>query len=276
LSRADEGPQGNSGTGHETARFMVGPDLDGDGCRDVLTAALVRATTFDAPEANWWEQVLLVAAISGRDGRILWRKMLPLRGPVSLVLGSLDRLKEWRHGRDGRPQLLVHYSGWRRNEANTYGDERDRVSRLFLFSLASGDLTNIADGLTGADVADLNGDGLPDLYAFRPDESRLAGKLLAYGAGPPEKWRRLGTWQPAVGERFPIGGNSAPYVAPPLPAGAPDGDGAADALAFQPAPPSGPTPVPLQAFSLRDGRRLWKAGGITSGDADPERITRCY
>src|SRR5262249_1007682 len=172
LSRADGGPMGSPLLGYESARYLVAPDLDGDGCRDVLTAALIRASTFGTPESNP-EEILLVAAISGRDGRILWRKLLPLRAQESLVFDELAQLKEWRHGRDGKPQLIVGYTGWRRNESNYYGDQRQKVSRQFVFAMSSGELTHVGDGLVSLDPVDLNGDGLADLCALRLDRSGL-------------------------------------------------------------------------------------------------------
>jgi hypothetical protein len=122
----------------------------------------------------------------------------------------------------------------------------------------------------------LNGDGLADLCALRLDESRLKGKLLAYRSGPPETWRRLGFWQPDIGERFHIGDVAAPYVAPPSASAQDDRARTADLLAFQPARLSGSPPIPLQGFSSRNGRQLWKAAGISSGSDPLERITRCY
>jgi tRNA A-37 threonylcarbamoyl transferase component Bud32/outer membrane protein assembly factor BamB len=268
LSRAEGGPEGERrGTDiREPARFLVGPDLDGDGCRDILTASLIKGSTLDSAEDSR-SRLLLVAAVSGKDGRILWRRLQPLPGSDFLSGGSLGPLLQWPAGPDGWPRLAVTYSFSGKKEEGTSGSDPN-TSQTFLFSVADGTLQHACHGLSALGTADLNGDGLADLYGLRLEESGASGKLHAFQGGPPEPWRRLGTWQPEIGGRFPVGHSSSPYVSPAR-HGDLDGDGTPDVLVFHPAahPPS-----PLQAFSGKDGHPLWRADWIEN----QEWITRCY
>src|SRR5262249_49853864 len=84
LSRLSRGYRG-AAENIPIAHFVVGPDLDGDGCRDLFTAALIQEPSLDQNRLTCW---LVVAASSGADGRLLWRKRLPVDWD-SYSLGSL-------------------------------------------------------------------------------------------------------------------------------------------------------------------------------------------
>jgi serine/threonine protein kinase len=207
-------------------RILVGPDIDGDGCRDLFAA-----TT--APYQ--WHRAVFVDALSGKDGRCLWWWHSEPTGLGSSSGGDsisgngfstyisqspyfrATSLRLWSAGRDGWPQLVVPYNG----------------NETAVLSAGSGRLAQkIADcGLL--QPADLDQDGIDDLV-FRsswPDTSAL----YAIHGSPPEMWRRLGDWQPA--EDF-------------------DGDGVPDLInsAAWYGSPSGMT-----AISGRDGHVLWRS-----------------
>jgi hypothetical protein len=145
------------------------------------------------------------------------------------------------------------------------GFDPDAVGRAFLFSADTGRLAHVWPGVTAEGVADLDGDGLLDLYG------RGGGKLYAIRGTTPEVWRRPGRWRPfwpfwgVIGPRgdHEQGTQFGPiYFAPPLPVGDLDGDDVADVLLFR---PSGRSPEErkskepvLQAYSGKDGRRLWQ------------------
>jgi hypothetical protein len=170
------------------AHFVVGPDLDGDGCREIFTAALIDEASSDQPQrlTRW----LVVAATSGADGRLLWRKLLP----VDRDCYRLGPLRWASAGADGRPQLAVSIIGtqvnWLRKET------KGTVAQTVLFASADGNLEHRWRGVSRVDTADFDGDGISDLYCLRL-ETEKSGELYGLRGGLPET-RRLGIWQPAV------------------------------------------------------------------------------
>jgi outer membrane protein assembly factor BamB len=288
LSRASGGPMPEQGTfgdksippsdrdvpGPESGRFLVGPDLDGDGHRDLFTAALIPGGTFGYPEDSR-VACLLVAAISGGDGRILWRYLEPVSGSNTHWPSFLGPLQAWEAGRDGHARLMVTYYGWPQRDDHTIHEE-EKVAQTFVFSAADGRLEHTSSGFATIGTADLNGDDIPDLYEARMDAPGGVARLHAFRGSHPDSWRRLGIWQPDVGNTFSIGDASPPYVAPPLPQGDLDGDGIPDLLVFHASALDGGTARPLQAFSGKDGRLLWQAAGILGRPDPKEAISRCY
>ena len=79
----------------QAERMIQGPDLDGDGCREVFVAS------YD--EEN---ERMYVDALSGQDGRILWsnQEFVLNRGQPGIL-----PLRWWQPGADGWPHLVVTY-----------------------------------------------------------------------------------------------------------------------------------------------------------------------
>jgi outer membrane protein assembly factor BamB len=257
-------------------RLLVGPDLDGDGVRELFAAAPVAA--LGGPD----DFSLFVDALSGRDGRSLWWRELPLGDAPSACAGlGIGPLFLWNAGLDGWPQLVVSYRP--SLEAG--------VPRTYVLSAGTGKVAATGFGLAEPRAADLNGDGIADLFDFRPAHAGRfddGGRLSAIEAPPPEEWRRLGgPWSPArdfdgdgvddllradghltaVSGRdgrvlWYSGADAYSFVMPSLPSGDLDGDGTGDVFAL-PYPNRGGNSVygaglrPLQAVSGRSGRRLW-------------------
>lgn len=255
-------------------RFLAGPDLDGDGVRDLWAAALV------APSDDPDRFALFVDALSGRNGRPLWWRREIIGDPHTACKGlGIAPLHWWNTGRDGWPQLVVSYT-----PRLTEG-----VARSWVLSGGTGRVAATAFGPRDIRPADLSGDGVADLYSFhpeRPDHFDGGGKLTAIKASPPEEWRRLGgPWVPArdfdadgvqdlvraEGHLTAISGRGGrvlwhsnvsvhSFECPPLPAGDLDGDGIPDVLCLE---ASAGVQVnsggiwPLQAVSGKTGRRIW-------------------
>jgi len=211
-------------THQQWSQVTVGPDLDGDGRREVFVASCFVSRDF-------LEQRLFVEALSGRDGRPLWRWSYPLGGgaPFGPPLGPLS----WwdQPGADGWPQLLVPVLS--------------QMPTTFVLSAGTGQLAQVLGSFPAPRQADLDGDGIPDLWTFSPEADShtpsivtQAALLSAVRGVMPEAWRRLGKWQPA----------------PDL-----DGDGVADVVSD-----SGATGG-LVAVSGKDGHVLWQedTGGAT-------------
>ena len=276
-------------------RFVVGPDIDGDGARDLFAASI-------ASGAGFREAALFVDALSGRDGRTLWW----WRRPLARHIDGVGRMDWWPAGGDGWPQLLVPVIGW-----------PEDAEALCLLSAGTGRLQGEVPGGFDPRVADLDGDGLHDL-AYRSGKTMNptfgAFTIHAARGTPPESWRRLGHWTPArdldgdgtddvvsvQDDRLtaasgrdgrvlwrsavePEGGRpwtlrdtgTAGITCPPPPMGDLDGDGTPDVLVVpNQQAGSGPdfnrVPVPLRAFSGRTGRHLWGAGDVAiSGTTSP-------
>ncbi len=199
----------------QTDRIVVGPDLDGDGYRELFVASRD-------------EQMyrVYVDALSGRDGRRLWTytRTAVSTGPFG---GSLLPLRWWQAGSDGWPMLLVT------GAADQYQLEGKPWS--VVLAASNGRLAHTLNDFGSPEIADLNGDGLPDLIAHRadfynPSQTYAAGKLRAIKGTPPEAWRMLS--------------NAPFYPGPDL-----NGDGIGDLVHHD---------VGLHAISGRDGSRLWQ------------------
>jgi outer membrane protein assembly factor BamB len=222
---------------HSSLEFLAGPDLDGDGYREVFLAFATIDLPQAAPGTSNSDVSMLVYALSGKDGRTLWwwQDRLP-------ELGRVEPLRWGPLGRDGRPQLVVPV---------TQGANRS-PSRTYLFAAGAGKLEQILPGVADPRAADLDGDGLEDLF-YTHSHTASVGPADTEGLTPPlpdslprteprtvqlhavrglspEAWRRLGEW----------------HVAGDL-----DGDGRADLVRLQ-----GPD---LMAISSRDGTPLWPA-----------------
>ena len=152
--------------------FIVGPDLNGDGHKEVFVAA---------PPL---QRGIHVDALSGKDGRTLWWQVLSDR-----YEDRVGPLQWFQAGPDGWPRLLA------RSEQGAY-----------LLSAATG---RLGAELVGQwwhnqsldrclQTGDLDGDGLMDLCGRFPesDEQRESNRVHALRGHAPEVWRRLGVWSP--------------------------------------------------------------------------------
>jgi outer membrane protein assembly factor BamB len=252
---------------HHT-RVVCGPDLDGDGYREVFVASLAWRDPTEPGRPD-----LFVDALSGKDGHSLWV------APADLPPGDWDvgPLRWWQAGPDGWPLLVVPCGppATRAGGANWHA---------CVFSAAGGRLEYTLPEFGYPQIADLNGDGIPDLYGqlVQIPFPRGGGKLHALKGLPPESWRLLSNgWQAARdfdGDGIPdliVTGNPRPTVAlsgrdahllwrtnvggfprnaAPVPGGDIDGDGVPDVLLAGPVEQS--TPV-LRALSGRTGREIW-------------------
>ncbi len=142
----------------------------------------------------------------------------------------------WGRGPDGWPLLVVPLGG-------KVPGEDDPTSPLYhpmppavrLLEASTGRTLHTIDGLSWPRLADLDGDGIADLWGS------VNGKLRAFRAEPPEAWRSLDEL---------------------IPAGDFDGDGIADAMtvelqiwdAFEKVKMNSRTAL---ARSGRNGRALW-------------------
>jgi outer membrane protein assembly factor BamB len=207
--------------GHTCLGLVVGPDIDGDGHRDLFVAS---QGTFNVHGRT--ANLLFIDALSGKDGRVLWSWR------PQVLVGGVGPLQWWQPGLDGWPQLVVP----------TGAKEPGATATTYVLAAGSGRVEHVLPGWFDVQQADFDGDGIPDLYHFRPDhpyQGAWPGKLHTLRGLPPAAWHRLGRVTPA--QDF-------------------DGDGVADLLGgLPPANPSTSSASSgLFAVSGRDGRILWQ------------------
>ena len=253
-------------------RMVLGPDLDGDGCREIFVAS------YD--EEN---ERMYVDALSGRDGRLLWsnQEFVLNRGQPGIL-----PLRWWQPGADGWPLLVVSFG----NSVYT-----GMTAQAKILAASTGRVEQEAADFGAPQVFDLNGDGLPDLLVSdvpmgRPHSN--ATKLRAIKGMPPAVWRVIGEQNLVPGQDLNRDGyadllspgdgraisgrdaaklwqsdafRSAEVVSHPLPDADLNGDGIPDLLTM---PNSSRTNRSLNvvATSGRDGSALWTAELLMTED----------
>ncbi len=268
--------------------FTVGPDIDGDGTREVFAATLSGM----GPD-------IYVDALSGETGETLWtthRNLQTKNGDFSEF--HILPLGWWQSGRDGWPQLMVRLLDAHPNS---------RQSRVCLVSAGTGEVLHTASGINSLTPVDLDGDQVEDLLVFAansPSQPDVGGKLHAVRGVGRAPWRRLGalgdpvadldgdgvidlvrSWgdgtlvvtSGATGKQLwqsrAIRATSELIVRA---AGAPgadhrsatsesdfDGDGIVDLVVCEQSTGAYPSPL-LHAISGKTGRRLWTASEVTA------------
>ncbi len=198
-------------------QIIAGPDLDGDGTRDVVTVSLFVGRNPPASPQPLSEEPrrIYVDALSGRDGRVLW--WWKVDGPVMGMTG-IGKPAWWGRGSDGWPLLAVPL-GRQRSEELPNRVQYDLLTQpnVYLLEASTGREQHRVTGLAQASFADLDGDGRDDLWG------ECEGELRAFRGEAPEAWRALGSFGPAglSGETPDRAGGSAVDL---------DGDGINDAL----------------------------------------------
>jgi tRNA A-37 threonylcarbamoyl transferase component Bud32 len=195
-------------------RFLLGPDLDGDGSDEIVVASTCSRIQPDGDTS------IYVDALSGSDGHTLWW----WRTAVHNWNDRASELLWWPSGPDGWPQLVVSAVLWPKQAGGVY-----------VLEGGSGQLLHQVPNAFHPEVADCNGDGLPDLglrTTDLPDIRLGAGRQQVIRGTSPTAWARLAQPWP----------NRAAFVDL-------DGDGVEDLLQGN----------PVEALSGATGKRLWRA-----------------
>jgi serine/threonine protein kinase len=192
--------RGSGGDGSVT--LVEGPDLDGDGHRELFVAAVGSRAFVEMKQ-------LRIEALSGKDGRPLWRRQFK----DTEIPG---RMQWWQAGADGWPMLVAPIATGPGGQPITYA-----------LAASTGQVEHKLSEVGEVHVADINGDGMADLYHL--SAALGSRRFVVFRGLPPTVWRRPGNWRPAKDY---------------------DGDGASDFLDMQ--------RDGITARSGRDGRKLWQ------------------
>lgn len=149
----------------EDSRFRSGPDLDGDGVREVMAV-------FPAYEKVTASYGIRAVAVSGATGKILWDRHHP-------GLAGVRTLAWWQPGTDGHAQLVL--AGSRFSGQRSLG---------LILESGSGRVASVLSDVETLRIADLDGDGALDL--LYPLRSGGEFRWHAVRGQPPEIWRHSG------------------------------------------------------------------------------------
>ncbi len=269
--------------------FLDGPDLNGDGSRELFAVTLA---------GN--DYSVYVDALSGATGETLWTSRATPPNDRGLSAGFVLAPPQWRRASiDGWPQLLVplveELSGQRRGMFP------------FVFSAGTGRLAHRGSGMTAVHPADLDGDGLDDLVVFESKSAEqldFGGELKCLRGIAAQPWKRLGElgapaadfdgdgirdlvrswgdgtllaasgasgrelWRStairSTSELRVQAAGSADSAGNRTASGDLDGDGAVDLLVGERSGGGRGRITPLHAVSGRTGRRLWTVPEVTA------------
>ena len=265
-------------------RWLVGPDLDGDGQREIFVA-------WSTPSRRGGAEIF-VSALSGLDGHTLWRWTKGIGGWIG---DPAPALSWWHESENGWPQLIVPVAHAPGGQPVTY-----------VLDSANGQLRQTLSAVSDPKTCDLNGDGLLDLlYTVAPQGF---ARMMAVRGEPPIGLRWLDARQRHAAQDFDgdgiddiiidpdntvisgrdgrtlwktarqMGTTSRP-ISGPLPLGDLGGEGrpAVIQLVDHEDQASYSSMLEVRAVSGRDGHRLWPAdrgpnqvllkSGISSGSS---------
>ncbi len=218
------------------------PDLDGDGLRDLVVAWCGAGRTLPVSSPL---RRLYIDALSGKDGHPLWSWN---RTAPQGSYNGVEAPVWWGSSPDGRPLLAVPAET--ADGVTLYepfsAHAGPRMPVVHILEASTGRERHLALGLGAPRAADLDGDGVLDLWG------QVDGKVAAFRGTLPETWRAFDSYSEKLGlSELPLAGDL-------------DGDGIGDVLTSWLAtsgelrldPTGDPTAV---ARSGADGHVLWKA-----------------
>ncbi|MHB1557755.1 MAG: hypothetical protein ACYC61_09765, partial [Isosphaeraceae bacterium] len=162
---------------------LEAPDLDGDGIREVILAWCMpqQINFFHYRDPLAW---LYVDALSGKDGHPVWswhRSASP-GGYVGVYAPVW-----WGRGPDGLPLLAVPADRHDLVAGDSDPFTPSGAPIVHILEASTGRERHVVPGLSVPRAADLDGDGVLDLWGG------LDGRVAAFRGTAPEVWRSLGS-----------------------------------------------------------------------------------
>lgn len=156
-------------------RLAVGPDVDGDGTRELFAASMANMPL-----------KLHVEARSGKTGELVWLTSHAVRGDVSLSDRHVTEPVWWNAGEDGWPQWIVAVHN---NHSSPM--EADAI----VVSARDGRVTRRRRQIGAVRSFDVDHDGIEDLVTYRPHDlahPEDGGEVDCVRGVAQEAWNRLG------------------------------------------------------------------------------------
>jgi outer membrane protein assembly factor BamB len=244
-------------------RILVGPKQASDGARAVITAVLDgELFPRDQPyssfhvgnfDKDYMHPVLLLDALSGKDGHSVWwaRQRMSSASLTTAPKPSVGPLHWLGAGADGSPQFVVPYV-----PGSPQGESQRHT--VYFVSSHSGKVLHVGADYREMRTLDLDGDGVLDLLAFRPDKPDgydQGGKLETIRGRSPEAWRRLGGYWQLAGD---LDGDGIPDLVTAKPRDFAPREGRKEHESNQVGPSSTWAHPESMAISGRDGHLLWQ------------------
>jgi tRNA A-37 threonylcarbamoyl transferase component Bud32 len=217
----------------EVDRFSVGPDVDGDGFDDLFVISFLPYVRGDGLGDDANTARLFVDALSGKSGRGLWWWGKAVGWNEELI----DTPLWWEADRDGIPKLVV-----------THGSpfSGGQPTNTYLLAAGTGRLASAISGFRARGIANLDNDGLADLWGTEKSTEISGPRTLRIFRGEaPIAWRRMEKYSPVLDL---------------------NGDEISDLLGT----PQGSSPE-VTAISGEDGQVLWRTNVNPSPGEDSPR-----
>ncbi len=190
--------QRDTGRDSGPAAAVVASDLDGDGTRELIVVSRVESQPARRPPLPPGEARIYVDALSGKDGRPLWwwsKDVTSDVGDRPLVWTPVW----WGRGPDGWPLLAVPLGGLDNDQEREHFQDSSLIGGpvVHVLEASTGKERHVIEGLAQVNVADLDGDGLTDLWG------EVGHELRAFRGEAPEAWRALGAFHATASWRDP-------------------------------------------------------------------------
>ena len=176
------------------------PDLNGDGARELVAVSRFQGRNPPASRADPREEPehIYVDVLSGRDGHPFWSWHMSVP-ENKFTWTAMPRW--WARGPDGWPVLAVPLAGTDPERPWSGGSSGLTPALVCMLEASTGRELNRAKGISRLGAADLDGDGLIDLWGEADGQLRAFAPSRRRRGGPSDRISPLGRvnicrWEP--------------------------------------------------------------------------------